>query len=114
MLANDIQQRPIRKALFVMADGCRSINACQNRRLPRSALRPAFDAHARVGNGERAAKGDFRLLLLKDGQWRRVIQPVERVVRATRANPQAINEKEQYRWLNVAHYYFWSSSPFAR
>jgi len=58
MLANDIEQREIRKALFVVAQYGGRVDSSQNGRLSRGALRAAFDAQPRVSNGKDAIKGN--------------------------------------------------------
>jgi hypothetical protein len=103
MLANDIQQGPIRKALLVIADRRRGVNARENRRLAGCALGASFNPQPRIGNREGPIEGNYGLFVLKYCQWRRAVETVERIVRPARTDAQAINKKQQYRWPSVAH-----------
>ena len=93
MLADDFAQRRVREALLVVAEERGRVDARQNRRLTRSALRSPSDAERRVGSDERAAEGQARLFALKDRERRRLFaEQVERVVRPARAYAEAVNE----------------------
>ena len=95
MLAQDFAQALVRKTLLVVAEEGGGVDAREDGRLARRALRPALDAEPRVGPREHAAVRERRLLVLKDGEGRGPFaQHVERVVRPARADAEAVNEDE--------------------
>ena len=71
------------------------VPARQDGRLTRSALRSPFDSETRISSDEPPLKNNLRLFILKHGERRGILQSVERIVRSTRADSQAINEEEK-------------------
>lgn len=102
MLADDIEQRLIRKALLVITDCGRGVNPRQDSRLAGSALRPAFNSQACVCRRNHAIESDARLFVLKNCQRIGFMQAVEWVVRAARADSQTIDEKKKQRHIYEA------------
>ncbi len=98
MLAEDFAHPLVGEALLVLAEACGHVDAREDGRLSRSALRPPLDAEARVGAREQSAEGQSRLLVLEDGERRgRLAEHVERVVRPPRAYAEAVHEDEKNR-----------------
>jgi hypothetical protein len=96
VLANDGAHLLVRETLFVIAEREGRVDARQNRRLPRSALRASFDAEACVGPHEHAVVDDFRLFVVEDGERRGVCAEYsERIMFAPRADSQAVYENEK-------------------
>ena len=95
MLANDFQHRTVGEALFVVTEFCRNIDAGENRRLPGSTLRPAFNSKTGVSRNNNPVKRGFRNLVAKYRQWFRVGKAVKRIERPTCTNPEAVNEEQQ-------------------
>ena len=95
MLADDFAQSLVRKALLVMAERGGRVDAGEDGRLPRGALRAALDAEPRVRLGVQPAGGEPRLLAPEDGERRGLLpEQVERVVRPARADAEAVHEDE--------------------
>src|SRR2546421_9478461 len=99
MLANDSEQRLIRKALFVMTNCGGRVDAGQNCGLARSALRPTVDAQTRVSANQDAIERNLWILTLKDCERLSIAQSIERIVRAACTDAQTVDEEEQ----NICH-----------
>ena len=92
------RMRFVGEALLVVAEDGRGVDARQDGRLPRRALRPTLDAEPRVGAREQPVEWKPRLLAFEDGERRGLVaQKVERVVRPSRANAEPVHEDEKYR-----------------
>src|SRR6266536_3937459 len=97
MFADDIQQRLIRKALFVIADRRRGIDSRQNRGLTRCTLRSSFDPEKRIRGYDNPVARNFGFFTLKNRQRPGVIQSIERIMWSSRSDSQAVNEKQEHR-----------------
>src|SRR6266568_1226056 len=97
MLADDIQQRLIGKALFVIANRRRCIDSRENRCLTRSTLGPALYTQTGVRGHDDSAERSFACFTLKYCQRLGIAQSVERIVRPSRSDSEAINEKQKHR-----------------
>ena len=95
MLANDFQHRRVWKALLVITEQRRRVDAGENRRLPGSALWPAFNAEAGVCRNNNALVDRFQVLVAEYRERFCIIESVQRIERSTRTNSQAINEEKQ-------------------
>jgi hypothetical protein len=81
----------------VVAEARGGVDAGEDCRLPRGALRAALDAEPRVRPHEHAAEGEVGRLVLKDRERRgRGAQRVERVVRPARPDAEAVHEDEKH------------------
>ena len=94
MLANDIEERWIRKALFVSTNRGGSVDAREDCRLSRRALRTTRNAQAGVGRRQDTVERNPRRLMLKDRQRLGLKQAVKWIVRAARAYAQTINKEK--------------------
>ena len=96
-LAKDVEQCLIREALLMMADCLRRVNARQNCRLARCALRSALDAKARVGYRQHSLIRQRGRFVQENRQWRSVSQAIQRIMDAARAYAQTVNEQKKNR-----------------
>src|SRR5947207_2732074 len=96
MLANDIEKRLVRKALFVRADDFRRINAGENRRLSGRALRTTCYPETGVSGCENARKRQLNNFILENCQRIRGRQPGEGIMRTAGSDSQTINEEKQH------------------
>lgn len=103
MLANDIEEWWIRKALFVSANRRGSIDAGEDCRLAGGALRPARNSQAGVGGRQDTVERYLRRLMLKDCQRLCLNQAVKRILRATRAYSQTVDKEKEQRGLTICH-----------
>src|SRR6266571_4295051 len=97
MRADDIQQRLIGKALFVVTNRRRCIDASKDRCLTRSTLGPAFYTQTGVRGYDDSAERSFACFTLKYCQRLGIAQSIERIVWSSRSDSQAINEKKKHR-----------------
>ena len=93
MFANDVEERSVRKSLFVIADGGGCIDARQNCRLPGSTLRPAFNAKPRVSFDQDPIERYTGSFVLKDREWIRIWQSVKRIMWAAGSDTEPIDEE---------------------
>src|SRR5262245_52133593 len=102
MLANDIQEGLIRKPLLVIANRRRGIYARENCCLARSTLWSAANAERRISRNYNSVKRNNRNFMLKDSEWLRPIESIERVVWPAPPNAQSVNKEEKNR-LCICH-----------
>lgn len=95
MVANDFQQGRIWKALFVITEQCRRIDAGENCRLPRSALRPALNAETGVGWNNDSIVDRLQGFIAEMRQGFSVIETVQRIERSPRTDTEAVNEEKK-------------------
>ena len=95
MLANNIEECLIRKALLVRARDFRRVDAREDRGLTGSALRTAFYPEAGVGRDQMTAKWYLRSFIGKNCEGCGVNQSVERIVWTARADAETVDEEEQ-------------------
>src|SRR5215510_15146548 len=103
MLANDIEERWIRKALFVSTNRGGSVDAREDCRLSRRALRTTGNAQAGIGRRQDTVERYLRRLMLKDRQRFGLNQAIKWVVRAARAYAQTVDKKKEQRGLTISH-----------
>ena len=97
MLANDLKQRLVGKALLVVANRCGRVNAGQDCRLSGSALRPPFDSQTCVGANKSAVIEQLGFFILKDSQGLCIFEAIEWIVWTSSTDPQTIDEEEKHR-----------------
>ena len=98
MLMDNISQRLIGKSLLVITEKRWRVDARQDSRLPRSALRSAFDAKPRIRAHEQSVMDKLRLFILKDGERRDLVpEHIQGIKWPTRADSQSVNEEKKYR-----------------
>ena len=92
MLANDLAHGFIRKALLVIAEQRGRVDACEDRCLPRRALRSSFDAEARIRANEQPVVREFGFFVCEDGERRGgiLVELGERIMRPARADAETV------------------------
>ena len=86
MLRDDLEQCFVGKALLVITDRRGRVDARENRRLPGSALRPAFAAESRIGRHDDAVEKSFRRFVLENRERHCAGQVVEGIERTAGAD----------------------------
>ena len=93
MVAQDFQHRRIGESLFVVAEPGGCVDAGEDCRLSGSALRAAFNPQTGVGGNHDPVEDSCRFLVAKDGQRFGIVEAVERVVWATCAYSEPVDEE---------------------
>ena len=95
MLSNDFAHGHIGKALLVITEKGRSVDACENRCLSRGALRTSFHTETWIGGNQNALVRSGHSFVFEDCERLCAVEPIERIVWPARADAEAIDEEEQ-------------------
>jgi len=94
MFSNDFAHRCVGKALLVITEKGRSVDACENCCLSRCALWASFNTEPWICGNENAVVREGVDLVLKDCEWFCILESIERIVWASRPDAETVDEEE--------------------